>query len=163
MELRRLNLKDAPLMLEWMHDKTVVQYLRENFSEKTISDCIRFINQAQNQTESIHLAIINNQDQYMGTVSLKHIQDKTAEFGIVLRRLAIGKGYASFAMKKIIEYGYSIRGINTVYWCVNPKNQRALRFYDKHAYVRYDCPDQAFGYTDEEKGKYIWYRTKIPG
>ena len=36
MYLRDLEEKDAPLMLEWMHDESVVEKLRGRFSEKTI-------------------------------------------------------------------------------------------------------------------------------
>ena len=43
MKLRKLQAKDALLMLEWMHDDTVVHYLREDFAAKTKDDCIRFI------------------------------------------------------------------------------------------------------------------------
>ena len=43
MRLRDLELKDAPLMLEWMHDENVVEKLRGKFKEKTIEDCKSFI------------------------------------------------------------------------------------------------------------------------
>ena len=43
MKLRNLILEDAPLMLEWMHDKSVVAHLGTNFAEKTLADCQRFI------------------------------------------------------------------------------------------------------------------------
>ena len=34
MKLRQLNLTDAPLMLEWMHDPSVVENLQANFAAK---------------------------------------------------------------------------------------------------------------------------------
>ena len=163
MLLRKLQIEDAPLMLEWMHDDTLVHYLREDFAGKTIDDCIKFISKAQDESESIHLAIADNSGVYLGTVSLKHIHNNTAEFGIVLRSCTIGKGYASLAMKDILEYGYRERRIDTVYWCVNPENKRALRFYDKHGCQKCQAPELASGYTDEEKIKYIWYRVEIRG
>ena len=163
MKLRKLRAKDALLMLEWMHDEIVVHYLREDFAEKTINDCIRFIDEAQDEADSIHLAIVNDQDEYMGTVSLKHIRQNTAEFGIALRTCAMGGICASFGMKEILVFGYKSRGIDDVYWCVVPENQRAIHFYEKHYYQRCDIPDQAFGYTEEEKKKYIWYRVWVPG
>ena len=43
MYLRRLELKDAPLMLEWMHDPSVTGGLRTDFSSKKISDAEEFI------------------------------------------------------------------------------------------------------------------------
>ena len=43
MNLRKLELKDAPLMLEWMHDPDVVQNMQADFAHKTLSDCENFI------------------------------------------------------------------------------------------------------------------------
>ena len=43
MRLRKLELKDAPLMLEWMHDETVVKDMQADFSSKTLEDCNHFI------------------------------------------------------------------------------------------------------------------------
>lgn len=160
MKLRKLQVKDAPFMLEWMHDIKVVQYLRGDFPNKTEDDCLGFINKAQDETENIHLAIVNDHDEYMGTVSLKNIRKSTAEFGIALRTCAIGKGYATFAMKEILEYGYRERGIAIVHWCVDQGNLRAIRFYEKQGYQRCDAPEQTFRYSEEEKHKYIWYCTE---
>ena len=36
MRLRNLELKDATLMLEWMHDENVVGKLKGDFLEKTL-------------------------------------------------------------------------------------------------------------------------------
>ena len=158
MKLRKLCPKDAKMMLEWMHDDTTVRYFRERFAEKTLDDCMAFIDAAQDEVHSIHLAIVDDQNEYMGTVSLKNIQDDTAEFAIVLRECARGKGYASFAVKEILEYGYNSRGIESVYWSVDPANLRAVRFYEKHHCPRWKVLEHVQGYTDEEKAKYKWYR-----
>ena len=37
----------------------------------------------------------------MGTVSLKHIRDNSAEFAIAIRSVSMGKGISSESMKKI--------------------------------------------------------------
>ena len=146
-------------MLEWM--RTVPHFFRDDFSRKTIDDCIRFISESQVETESIHLAIVDDHDEYMGTVSLKHIRKNIAEFAIVLRSCAMGMDYASFGMKEIMDYGYRNRNIDTVYWCVDPKNRRAVRFYQKQGYQPCDAPDQTLGYTEEEKRKYLWYQAEM--
>jgi len=152
-----LENKDAQLMLEWMHDKTVICDLRANFMSKTIEDCKMFIDSAHDEIENLHLAIVDDKDEYMGTVSLKHINNKTAEFGITVRRCAMGKGYSYYGMRKIIQIGFMQRNLELVYWCVDPINERAIRFYDKHGYQRCDAPKQAESYSSEEKNKYIWY------
>ena len=43
MKLRQLEFKDAPLMLEWMHDESVVENLSANFASKKIEDCMAFV------------------------------------------------------------------------------------------------------------------------
>ena len=131
MYLRELKREDAPLMLEWMHDERVVGNLRENFAVKTIGDCQEFIAASVSESD-IHLAIASDSDEYMGTVSLKHIEDGSAEFAIVVRSDAMRRGYAWFGMEAIIEKAFNELGLESVYWCVSRNNTRAVRFYDKH-------------------------------
>lgn len=138
MKLRNLELKDAPLMIEWMHDKTVVEKLRGDFVEKKIDDCMKFIRDSQNMNDDIHLAIVSDEDEYMGTVSLKNIniKSKSAEFAIVVRKSAMGRGYAWFGMSAILKKAFKEYGLEKVYWCVSKENDRAIRFYDKHSFQK---------------------------
>lgn len=121
-------------MLEWMHDKSVVENLRADFVSKTLKNCVEFIESSQVDKNNLHLAIVDASDDYMGTISLKHIKDGTAEFGIVLRSVAIGKGYSKEAMQAILNKGFNEMRLSSIYWCVNPKNKRAIRFYEKNGY-----------------------------
>lgn len=136
MRLRKLEEKDAPLMLEWMRDPSVVEYMQTDFASKTIEDCLDFIKYAADHTTDVHFAVVDDNDEYMGTVSLKHIMDGSAEFAITVRKAAMGRGFSSFAMKEIIEYGFNTLNLNSIYWCVRPENKRAVRFYDKNGYKR---------------------------
>lgn len=131
MYLRELKAEDAPLMLAWMHDESVVCKLRGNFAAKTIEDCNDFIKSSISE-HNIHLAIASDTDEYMGTVSLKNIEDRTAEFAITVRAEAMGRGYSWFGMEAIIEKAFNDLGLESVYWCVSRENERAVRFYDKH-------------------------------
>lgn len=161
MQLRKLREEDAPLMLEWMHDPSVVENLFTNFAAKTIDDCRRFIAYSLTCEEDLHLAIADDQDTYMGTVSLKHIDraTATAEFGITVRTCAMGKGYSRFAMTRILKHGIEELGLSAIYWCVSPKNERAVRFYDKHGYRRTDrVPEHILDrYPADQSADYIWY------
>ena len=146
MKLRKLKLSDAPLMLEWMHDPDVVKDLRANFASKTIEDCQSFIIESQKDKDNVHYAIVSNKDEYMGTVSLKDIDRKTksAEFGIVVRKAAMGAGYSWYGMSHIFKIAFEKLGLDFVYWCVSEKNERACRFYDKHHFpLLKDVPDFA--------------------
>ena len=106
MHLRRLELKDAAPMLEWMHDCSVTQYMRGNFSAKTYQDAESFIISSWTDKDNIHLAIATDADGYMGTVSLKNIENKSAEFAITVRADAMGHGYAWFGMESIINKAF---------------------------------------------------------
>ncbi len=132
MNLRRLELKDAPFMLEWMHDDNVTECLKTDFSAKTLSDTESFIITSWEHEDHLHLAIVSDKDEYMGTVSLKHIENCTAEFAITVRADAMGRGYSWFGMESIIDKAFSELGLESVYWCVSRDNVRAIRFYDKH-------------------------------
>ena len=134
MRLRNLELKDAPFMLEWMHDENVVEKLRGNFREKTLTDAESFIIASENKEKDIHLAIASDGDEYMGTVSLKNIErnNNSAEFAITVRKSAMGRGYSWYGMEEIIQRGFEAYRLDSIYWCVSRENERAVRFYDKH-------------------------------
>ena len=161
MNLRELKIKDAPLMLEWMHDPFVVENMQTDFASKTLDDCKNFIIAAQDTSENIHKAIVDENDIYMGTVSLKNIDAQSAEFAITVRRCAMGKGFSKFAMTEIIQLGFEKMNLNTVYWCVSPDNKRAVRFYDKNKYQRVQSKDiKVSSYSKELVNSLLWYVVK---
>ncbi len=159
MNLRKLDLKDADRMLEWMHDPSVVEKLQTDFSKKTIDDCRSFIENSLDEN-NIHLAIVNDKDLYMGTVSLKHITKDNAEFAITVHKDAMGHGYSIWAMKEILKKGFKECQVKDIYWCVAIDNIRALRFYDKNNFPREDVININIvaGYTKEQIDSYVWYQ-----
>lgn len=146
-------------MLEWMHDENVVEKLRGNFKEKTLVDAESFIIASENKENDIHLAIVSDEDEYMGTVSLKNIErnNNSAEFAITVRKYAMGRGYSWYGMEEIIQRGFEIYGLDSIYWCVSRENERAVRFYDKHNFHEaVDIPDDILKrYKDMDDLK--WY------
>ena len=140
MKLRTLKLEDANRMLEWMHNDDIVSNLGKNFKSYTLQDCKIFISHSQTDKSNLHLAITDDADNYMGTVSLKHIVDNTAEFAIVLHPNAIGQGYAKFAIHQILSIGFNELSLKEIYWYVHKSNSRAIKCYDKNGYERF-VPD----------------------
>lgn len=132
--LRRLREKDAPLMLEWMHDAEVTANLERDFGSKTLEDARAFValsNQAD--TPDLNMACVNENDEYMGTVSLKHIdrQNKNAEYAICFRRCAHGTGAAYAATMEILRMAFEKLMLEKVYLYHYSTNMRANRFYQK--------------------------------
>lgn len=164
MNLRELKPKDASRMLEWMHDASVVCYMGTDFASKTLEDCEHFILSAQSDHTHLHRAIVDEEDLYMGTVSLKNIDSVKghAEFAITVRKDAMGGGYASFGMREILRYGLEKLGLRQIYWCVSRENERAIRFYAKNGYQKMEkLPVEKninlTSYSEKEIASFYWY------
>ena len=158
MKLRPLCEKDAPLMLEWMHDADVVRWMKADFAGKTLADCRAFIAEALRDTDTRHWAVADDLDEYMGTVSLKHIDAGSAEFAIAMRRCAMGKGCALFGMQSVLRLALGPMGLKRVYWCVSPENRRAVRFYEKNGFQRCEAPEDAKHYGEADRRNLLWYQ-----
>ena len=140
MRLRELQIKDAPFMLEWMSDEDLTSGLHSDYSTKTIEEVEAFIRAADHLPDERHYAVVSDEDEYMGTVSLRHIdhEDAVAEFAIVMRRLALKKGYAMHGMIEALDIAFNELKLNSVYWRVRAGNARAIRFFIKHGFNMLD-------------------------
>ena len=140
MLLRKLQIKDAEGMLEWMHDENVQKGLRMNAAEKTKEDVIKFIKEASiKPTEggSVHFAIADESDQYLGTISLKNfdLNSLNAEYAICLRTEVQGKGIATEATKEILHLAFQKYNLERVYLSVLSENVRAIHMYEECGFV----------------------------
>ena len=149
-------------MLEWMHDNSVVCGLRGNFKDKTLDDCIAFINNSTSNEENIHFALVTDADEYMGTVSLKDIdrKEQNAEFAITVRKKAMGKGYSWYGMHEIIRKAFEDYGLYCVYWCVSVSNERAVKFYDKHGFCRTTDISMNIRSRYQDMDDLLWYEVR---
>lgn len=138
--IRKLELKDFPYMYEWMKDSAVTENLQANFKDFSEEQVLNFIQSAMKQDENspdIHFAIVDEQDEYMGTISLKNIDRKNlnAEYAIVTRKKAHGKGYAKRASIELMNYAFEELGLEKVYLYVAKCNIAANKFYKKTGFV----------------------------
>lgn len=138
--LRKLQEKDAPFMIEWMHDSEIQKCFQRPMGEKTLADVIVFIRSASNEFQdgkSMHYAIVDQTDEYMGTISLKDIDTNShkAEYAISLRKKAQGKGVATEATKEILKVAFEKYGLGRVYLNVLEDNHKAIKLYEKCGFV----------------------------
>lgn len=129
--LRPLRSEDAPLMLEWMQDPSIACFFRFDASTMTEEKCRSFIASANLDPDSHHYAIANEQDSYLGTISLKNIRDGRAEYAISTRKCVHGTGAAMQATREVLRIAFDELGLNTVYLNVLTENLRANAFYRK--------------------------------
>lgn len=161
MRLRELRIEDSDKMLEWMHDSEIQKNFQRPMQTYTKQDVECFISKAQIKAQHggmIHFAIVDEFDEYMGTISLKNIDMNSgnAEFAISLRRVAQGRGIAYEATLEILRYAFESIGLNKVYLNVLADNERAWRLYEKCGFI-YEGTFRKHLYCDGRYKDLKWY------
>lgn len=139
-KLRMLQESDASGMLEWMKDPEIQNVFRNDMGKITMEEALEFIRSSRESWEksgSLHLAVADEKDEYLGTISLKNIdlQAKNAEYAISLRRKAHGKGIGYTATRQLLEYAFSIMKLERIYLNVLSDNEKAIRLYERVGFV----------------------------
>lgn len=135
-KLRYLEDKDAAGMLEWMHAEETKKIFQKDMSSMTEDKVLSFIRAAGENTVDkgfMHYAVVNEADEYLGTISLKDIDNvnKCAEYAVSFRKCAQGTGAASYATSEILRFAFEELGLHRVYLNVLTTNLRANSFYKK--------------------------------
>jgi diamine N-acetyltransferase len=137
MKLRKLKPKDAEGMLNWMKDPAVNRFFRFSAETATMESALSYIRQAQDTEKDMHLAIADEADEYVGTVSLKNIDRAAAnaEYAISTCARVHGTGAAFDATREILRIAFEELKLHRVYLNVLEENERANRFYRKCGFV----------------------------
>lgn len=124
-------------MLEWLNNPDVTKYLRLGKMNATIEDALFFIEKAQHKDNDIHQAVVDDQDCYLGTVSLKNInRDKgEAEYAISMHPSAFGTDASRIATDLILQRAFLGELLKRVFLYVLEDNHRAVRFYEKYGFT----------------------------
>lgn len=131
--LRPLQEKDAPRMVEMMQDAQTIRYLQIGGPDYTLETALGFIGRTKDESRHLHRAVVDENDVYQGTISLKNIdRDKEeAEYAISMHPEAQGKGAAAAGTKAIVALAFNELQLRRVYLNVLQENERANRFYQK--------------------------------
>lgn len=154
--LRELELKDAQGMYEWMTDTSITQFFRFDSSKISIASCVAYIKAAQGDEKNKHYAIVDEFDVYLGTISLKEINETSAEYAISTRKCVHGKGVALQATKEILNIAFCEMKLNEVYLNVLTENKRANNFYLKAGFRFQRCEKNAIEIRGDSKDL-NWY------
>ena len=136
-KLRKLLLKDIIGMKEWMKNKENILIFQNDFLNLTDIDIKNFILNSFTKSNQ-HFAIINDEDdEYLGTISLKNIdyKNKHAEYAISSREIVRGTGINEKATELLLKYAFNELELDRVYLNVLSSNIRAIKFYRKCGFV----------------------------
>ena len=166
--LRWLKDKDAVKMYEWMSDPEYKKYFKFTSSKQSIDNARSFIkNSITMQKEykkdnsrrvSLHWAVVDDNDDYLGTISLKNIDRVTndSEYAISLSSDSYGKGIATMATNKLLAYAFESIGVQKIYLNVLADNERAIRFYEKIGFIP-EKDSQNYQLIDGDNRRLCWY------
>ena len=134
--IRKLRNDDIEPMMSWMKDTDVTCNLQADFCSFTVEQVQFFIDNSWTE-DNVHFAIVDENDNYVGTISLKNIdkKSKNAEYAIVTAKTAHGKGYAKEATNDILNYAFNNLELEKVYLYVSVNNTKANRFYQKCGFI----------------------------
>lgn len=136
--LRFIQEKDVDGMLEWMHDPQINFFYTDKIRNATVESVRSFIGEAEElrkEGKTYHYAIVDADDEYLGTISLKKLVPiEGAEFAISLRSRAQGKGIASWAMQEILKIAFEELKLHRVYLNVLSDNEHANCFYIRNGF-----------------------------
>ena len=148
-------------MLEWMTDPKITQFFRFDASKVTEESCLTFIAAASQQENCRHWAIADENDTYLGTISLKEITATDAEYAISTRSCAHGTGAAMEATRQVLSIAFKELGLRRVYLNVLADNGRANAFYIKAGFRFTHTEKDAVAIRGEMKDL-NWYEYTAP-
>jgi diamine N-acetyltransferase len=157
MVLRKLSDKDYIHMKEWMDNEEITSNFRTDFKIIKATEILNFIKNSCTD-KNINLAIVDDTDEYMGTISLKNINsiDKNGEYAIVLREKAIGTGLAKRATEEVLKIAFLKLDLEKVYLNVYSKNVRAINFYKKIGF-KFEGEFKKHVYVNHEFNDLMWF------
>lgn len=137
MLLREPKEKDAQGMLSWMHAPETKEIFANDFASFTLEKVLNFVKHANDDENNKNFVCVDDNDNYLGTVSLKNIDylTKNAEYAVSFCSSAQGTGAAKFATKELLKYAFNDLKLERVYLNVIPDNVRANKFYKKMGFV----------------------------
>lgn len=159
-KLRPLKQKDCRGMLEWMHDSRINYLYTDKIKNATADSVEEFIFEAEELMKcrhTCHYAIVNEADEYLGTISLKNISPvKGAEYAISMRSAYQGKGIASWATREILRIAFEELELHRVYLNVLSDNVHANKFYVRNGF-RYEGESKMCILIRGEMKSLKWY------
>lgn len=124
---------DAPLLAQWLTDLEVTTHLGAIGQVFGIEDEEEWVERVRKDRYNPSFSIVLREGQRLiGSLGLKGIDDKrgTAEVGIAIGdKKEWGKGYGAEALRLLVDFGFTLLNLESIYLKLWAFNERARRSY----------------------------------
>lgn len=160
-QLRAPEPSDIDILYIWENDTDIWQLSNTlvPFSKQTMKDFVESINidiyQAKQQRFMIDSVDKSGKRNTIGTIDLFDFDpfNNRAGIGILIDKKSRNKGYASSALKILIDYSFDILQLHQVYCNINVDNKVSINLFEKHGFLlsgqKKAWSKTLFGWKDE--------------
>jgi len=133
--IRDFQETDLQAVHEYGSDPEVVKHMP--FGPNTLDDSQNFLNgvmgkQNEKPRMDYDLAVaLRSEDKLIGGCRICKVSDGEAFLGYILNRYYWGNGYATEAVKSMVEFGFKELGVHRIYADCHPDNVRSIRVLEK--------------------------------
>lgn len=135
-----LRREDLEPYREWIENRSATFFMETGWRPPSDADMDALFKSSTGPSDVAVFGIVpENMDRPVGIVGLYAIQwiCRRAEFRILLGDdVARGRGYGTAAAKAIVDYGFDLLNLETIYLGVNTENTGAIRSYEKAGFRR---------------------------
>ncbi len=134
--------KDLPNFVRWLPNEEISQYLLVDFSNLTLKKEKEWYGDTKKQKDTVIFGIYTldkNKKVIIGSTGLKKIDynHKNAEFGIIIGdKNYWGKGIGTEATNLVLDFGFKVLGLNSIYLVVFSKNKAGQKAYKRAGFKK---------------------------
>ena len=154
--LRQTNLKDAHEVFEMRSSVEVMQYIPVPLATalKEAEEYITSLQERMANKECINWTItLKKSGEMIGTIGFyrMQLQHYRTETGYMFLPAFYGKGYASEALQRLVDFGFNNLGFHSIEAVIYPENKGSIRVVEKCGFVR----EAYFKEKEFHNGKFV--------
>jgi ribosomal-protein-alanine N-acetyltransferase len=133
--LRPLELSDAAALFV-AHGDPEVHHFWSAPAHTSVAETARYTEETLNMSGAQVWAITEDGGEALGRIALFLLREGVGEIGIILRREASGRGFASKALNLVVEHGFSTLDLHRIMADVDPDNTSSLSLFLRAGFQR---------------------------
>lgn len=116
---------------EFTDEVTQYQYPDSFPNLETANDVLSGFMQAMEQGDMLELVVLGENEEFLGSIEVFGIQEKTPEIGLWLKSSAQGKGYGYEALRGIMDYLGMAQKYEYIIYEADVRNKPSIRLIEK--------------------------------